>query len=366
MKKKFSLFFLVSLFVTFSSNMATAQVVESDIQYWVGTGSNSAVLVVNWDFAGKAIVWGYRWNGNDEVVLDLLNAIQQADSRLSIDNSGGFIDDFVFTDNCRGLSLSGWDSDDFGYWMYALNSSLAGLGAAAQPLTNGDEVYWKYCSTDYNVGAINASIDLTYIDNTAAVITLPITATLCPNESYTDNGFNINTKDYSYQEEPYIITRSVQMICAADTVYNLTLFINKTDEIFDTLSIHTADLPYTYGEIVIGEETQSDIYTYYLTNNNGCDSTIHLSLNVLPSTVGIDTQNQNKIIIYNRENSILTVESLENIAQIRIVSLIGTVIFSQHYNQPVINLNTNILPKGVYIIQIELNSGLITTQKIIL
>ena len=94
--------------------MATEQVVESDIQYWVGTGSNSAVLVVNWDFAGKAIVWGYRWNGNDEVVLYLLYAIQQADSRLSIDNSGGFIDDFVFTVNCRGLSLSVWDTDDSG------------------------------------------------------------------------------------------------------------------------------------------------------------------------------------------------------------------------------------------------------------
>ena len=40
----------------------------SDIQYWVGTGSNSAVVIIGWDDnpSGNnfALAWGVHWNGS--------------------------------------------------------------------------------------------------------------------------------------------------------------------------------------------------------------------------------------------------------------------------------------------------------------
>lgn len=55
----------------------------SDIQYWVGTGSNKAAFVVQWN-DGKnpdALVWGFKWDGN-ATGEDMLKAIAKADHRF--------------------------------------------------------------------------------------------------------------------------------------------------------------------------------------------------------------------------------------------------------------------------------------------
>lgn len=54
-----------------------------DIKYWVGTGSNQAAFVVQWN-DGKdsdALIWGFRWNGN-ATGEDMLKAIAKADRRF--------------------------------------------------------------------------------------------------------------------------------------------------------------------------------------------------------------------------------------------------------------------------------------------
>ena len=55
-----------------SSTPTEATIAASDILYWVGTGSNEAVLAVNW--ADTALAWGYRWNGT-ATVSDMMSAI---------------------------------------------------------------------------------------------------------------------------------------------------------------------------------------------------------------------------------------------------------------------------------------------------
>lgn len=54
-----------------------------DIKFWVGSGSNKAVLVIEWH-DGKtpdALVWGYKWDGN-ATGFDMIKAIVNADPRL--------------------------------------------------------------------------------------------------------------------------------------------------------------------------------------------------------------------------------------------------------------------------------------------
>ena len=96
-----------------------------DIQYWVGTGTNRAALVI--DFGTKAnpaaIAWGYRWNGTANAASmlfalagsitgsDMPSPQAGADMRLSIDGSYfASLDDYFISSisyNQVGLP-SGW------------------------------------------------------------------------------------------------------------------------------------------------------------------------------------------------------------------------------------------------------------------
>lgn len=100
--KKFYLFTVLLLFALFTNaqvkvqgvprndiqspntqNQTTTNLTFADVQYWVGTGSNEAAFVVQWN-DGKnpdALVWGFRWDGN-ATGEDMLKAIAKADHRF--------------------------------------------------------------------------------------------------------------------------------------------------------------------------------------------------------------------------------------------------------------------------------------------
>src|SRR5690349_17443396 len=74
----------------------------SDVSYWVGSGANQAVLIIDWQdgknapgqSTGQALAWGYRWPvGQTRTGLQMLLDIAAADSRLVIDTmySGRFV-----------------------------------------------------------------------------------------------------------------------------------------------------------------------------------------------------------------------------------------------------------------------------------
>ena len=110
----------------------TPTIDTSDILYWVGTGSNKAILIVSWDESSPAqsLAWGYRWNGSI-TAADMLTAIDNADTRLSINGvSSGFIDDISYSDATYNLSTELW-------WCYTVNDSYAS-GVSSQAISNGD------------------------------------------------------------------------------------------------------------------------------------------------------------------------------------------------------------------------------------
>jgi len=102
--KKFYLLTLLLFFAFFSNAQVTVQGVPrndlktnsikkhqskktdfsmDDIVYWVGTGSNKAAFVVQWNDAKNpdALVWGFRWDGT-ATGEDMLKAIAKADKRF--------------------------------------------------------------------------------------------------------------------------------------------------------------------------------------------------------------------------------------------------------------------------------------------
>jgi len=109
-----------------------------DIQFWVGTGSNSAAVAIDWDknsTATPALVWGFRWDGT-ATGQTMLNAIVAADPRLFVKSAGhGSLGSAIY-----GLGYDDGDgkfalNDDtvFDELGFAASDGPADLGAAVDP-----------------------------------------------------------------------------------------------------------------------------------------------------------------------------------------------------------------------------------------
>ena len=125
-----------------------ATIAFSDILYWVGTGSNEAVLAVNW--ADTALAWGYRWNGT-ATVADMMDAIAADDPRFSYSGTG-MLNDITFNDGT--VNLAGTP----GNWWGSTNNGFMDMGMG-QTLADGDFEKWA----DPAAGVIiDSTYDATY------------------------------------------------------------------------------------------------------------------------------------------------------------------------------------------------------------
>ena len=110
-----------------------ATIAASAIEYWVGEGSNEAILAVNW--ADTALAWGYRFNGT-KTVTDMMDDIAAADPRFSYELGSYGLDDILFV-KAPGDTLR---KQLYSYWESKNNGTIdAGM---SQNLNNGDFEKW--------------------------------------------------------------------------------------------------------------------------------------------------------------------------------------------------------------------------------
>lgn len=121
----------MGLMLAFSAS-ATINFSASDIQFWVGTGSNSAVVVIAWDDCtpATALAWGVRWNGTT-TALGLIDSIQAHDSRFS-NGSTATVNGAVYNDGTLMLS------SPTNWWCYTVNGQWATVGYTGYTMSNGD------------------------------------------------------------------------------------------------------------------------------------------------------------------------------------------------------------------------------------
>ena len=109
----------------------------SDIQFWTGTGTNQAIIILDWDDDpgnnNIALAWGVRWSGS-ATATDLLDTIMAYDSRFSYTVSGSLMTNMSYNDGTinPGSSMGGW--------CYYLNGNWALYAWPNQPMTNGDVI----------------------------------------------------------------------------------------------------------------------------------------------------------------------------------------------------------------------------------
>ena len=119
----------------------------SEILYWVGTGSNEAVMAVNW--ADTALAWGYRWNGT-ATVADMMAHIAAADPRFSYSGTG-MISDINYIDTAAGMTTPLGITP--GNWWGSTNNGVMDMGMA-QTLNSGDLEKWADSSTGILVDSV--------------------------------------------------------------------------------------------------------------------------------------------------------------------------------------------------------------------
>ena len=129
----------------FAVDVPEVTIAASDILYWVGEGSNQAVLAINWP--DTALAWGYRFNGT-ATVQDMIEDIAEADPRFSYTIENGYLSDFTFV--CEnGETLTGANA---GYWE-SKNNGISDAGMA-QTLSNGDFEKWANSAAGVVVDSI--------------------------------------------------------------------------------------------------------------------------------------------------------------------------------------------------------------------
>ncbi len=174
-----------------------------DIDTWVGSGSNQAALVIDWNDGQSELVkvWGFRWDG-DAYGTDMIQAACQADSELyamgsvssygltigglGYDKDGDGVFDITKTDETSNFDaggymtvannafdgwsaidtgdnwVGGWMSD--GFWGYYITEGgvwqSPAFGASGRLLQNGswDGWSWGSSSSGWNGGVPSVAV----------------------------------------------------------------------------------------------------------------------------------------------------------------------------------------------------------------
>ena len=139
MKKIYKNLVLI-LFASLFANSLFAQFGFNDIAFWVGTGSNQAMLVLDFNdsSATECYAWGYRFDGT-KTGEEMLNDIAAADTALTVDIAGGFLNSISYNGQ---IGMPGTPD----YWMTFSGTSLSdwtmNMGVSTE-LANND---WFGCS----------------------------------------------------------------------------------------------------------------------------------------------------------------------------------------------------------------------------
>lgn len=127
--KKIYLFFLL-LCMQFSF----AQFTESDVKFWVGTGSKKAYFVADFNDndTPTSYVWGYRFDSSGLTMEDLINAIVLAEPKMEVDIPSGFL--FSLNYNHHIPSLDDYWST---WWGPSAENMTINNGVNNTPLVDG-------------------------------------------------------------------------------------------------------------------------------------------------------------------------------------------------------------------------------------
>lgn len=146
---------IVGVAVALPTSVATAGFEQVEIEFWTGSGSQEALMVVDW-LDGQQLAFGYRWDG-DATGLDMMLAVAD-DDRFFLNWHPGF--EFLALDalgyDVDGDGFDQGDPDDYyafgwddAYWSYWVGTNgddwgFAPVGLGDRDLRHGDWDGWAF------------------------------------------------------------------------------------------------------------------------------------------------------------------------------------------------------------------------------
>jgi hypothetical protein len=138
------------LFFTFmlvAGTQAKSQFAQSDLIYYVGSGPDTAVCVIDFldGTADSSYAWGFLFNASATVTAeDMLNAIDADETKLDIAIGGGFLNDITYNGHAGISGTPNW----WGTWSRTGSTAWASNTGIGEVLDNGD---WFGCTyTDFS------------------------------------------------------------------------------------------------------------------------------------------------------------------------------------------------------------------------
>ncbi|MBQ9253448.1 MAG: fibronectin type III domain-containing protein [Bacteroidales bacterium] len=207
-----------------------------------------------------------------------------------------------------------------------------------QTLTEGENTV--------NVAGVNGECDTLYtvILNVLPQNTANETVTVCYGQTAEFNGQTLT------EGENTVTVAGVDGEC--DTLYTVTLVVRPENTNVADITINPDELPYQFGTQVLEAE---GTYTEIFTDENGCDSTVVLTLTVNSSIN--DVENGINVMLYpnpTTEDAMLRVEGINSDATIYVTDVQGRTIKETKLAQgeSTIKIETSTLASGVYYIRI--------------
>lgn len=242
----------------------------SDVQYWVGTGSNSVVVIIGWDDnpnGNFALAWGVHWNGSCTAV-NMLDTIATYDERVAYAISSGFVTNIGYND---GNLISGSSAS---YWCYTLNGGYAGA-YGTQAVADGDvmeissscmfTLTTATAATDPNAGAScprAQSVSVSNITTSSVDVTVNDTANV--------NNYTLKLLSGTTLVDSVVVTTSTHTFngLIANTAYKVTMVSNcsdgtQTNELNTTF--RTPCVTYAHADLPWSEDFQSGTGSTYST-----------------------------------------------------------------------------------------------------
>ncbi|MDR4891061.1 MULTISPECIES: T9SS type A sorting domain-containing protein [unclassified Chryseobacterium] len=141
--RKIYLFFLLLCI-----QLLSAQFTENDIKFWVGTGSKKAYFIADFNDSStpNSYAWGYRFDGNDLLMEDLINAIVAAEPQMNVDIPTGYLSILNYNHHTSTIDDS---------WITWSGSSASGMtwnnGVGYTPLADGKWYGVSYGIDHYDI-----------------------------------------------------------------------------------------------------------------------------------------------------------------------------------------------------------------------
>lgn len=357
------------LFLLLISQNIFAQFTTNDVKFFVGQGTETAYLVVDFKDGtdDRSYAWGYRFNAGDAVTMgSILVAVANAEPNFSINPASGtgFLNDVIFN------SHSGLDSepDWWSTWSGSSAETFSMNGGISSTVQNGSWYGLSYGfmnpTSEAPVTPIPAYSSQWYH---ASQITNWLGTGANRSLVVIDFGTQTNGIQDSYvfgiqYEGTITAQQALEIIQAQADYFNFTTNASQISSM--VLGIHSGTVTTTNpwkiykGTDLSNWQTKTDLAQVTLSNNEWLGLSFSARRPFIPQEASgsLSNNTEEKVVfaLYpNPTSEILNVETAEIIQEATVFNNLGKQILKT--NQP--NVNVSALSSGIYFLELKTNSG---------